>query len=87
MLLQQISLRSGKVTICSWTLPGRGYLRFQDAPDTTERVNILHENFDKDWEPALSKWPSEVPLARFPDPETYNEQRGDLSPSITLASR
>ena len=56
-------------------LAERGYLRFQDAPDTTERVRNLHEDFDKDWEPALEKWPSEVPLRRFPDPETYNADR------------
>ena len=57
-------------------LAERGYLRFQDAPNTTERVRNLHEDFDKDWEPALKKWPSEVPLRRFPDPETYNAERG-----------
>ena len=58
-------------------LAGRGYLRFRDAPDTTERVRILHESFVKQWEPSLqNRWSSEVPLRRLPDPETYNAEKG-----------
>ena len=36
-------------------LADRGYLRFRDAPDTTERVRILHESFRKQWEPPLQE--------------------------------
>ena len=61
-------------------LADRGYLRFRDAPDTTERVRILHESFKKQWEPPLQeRWLSEVPLRCLPDPETYNAKKGFIS--------